>query len=187
MWHDSSDTKLRPTGTEAPTGSSGTLVPMISGMISWNSSYTWIQIIWIHRSWNVTYEFMIMKYYIIHNMNSDMNSDMNSWSWRILWNHVRIHMYEFIHEFMLEFMIMKSHMNSNYEFMNEFSAMKNLVILWLKSYKWIHIWKSWLNSLILNLAGFILKSVQVSVRPGGEFFTSEVIMTPSLHLTHCLP
>ena len=43
--------------------SSGTLVHLNSGMISRYSSYTWIHI-WIHRSWNVTYEFMTMKSYM---------------------------------------------------------------------------------------------------------------------------
>ena len=39
------------------------VVHMNSDMISQYSSYTWIHI-WIHRSWNVTYEFMITKSYM---------------------------------------------------------------------------------------------------------------------------
>ena len=122
---------------------SGTLVHLNSGMISRYSSYTWIHI-WIHRSWNVTYEFMIMKSY------------MNSWyefryEFMIMKNivnsYVRIHMYEFTSEFMLVNSWSWNHIWIHmYEFMCEFSAMNNIVKSWLNFWKWIHIWNhGWIH------------------------------------------
>ena len=123
--------------------SSGTLTHPNSGMISRYSSYTWIHI-WIHRSWNVTYEFMIMKSY------------MNSWyefryEFMIMKNivnsYVRIHMYEFTSEFMLVNSWSWNHIWIHmYEFMCEFSAMNNIVKSWLNFWKWIHIWNhGWIH------------------------------------------
>ena len=121
--------------------SSGTLVSIISGMISRYSSYIWMHI-WIHKSWNVAYEFMIMKSYhkfMIWNHTLIWVHIWISWihlwihrSWRILWNH------------MSKFIFMNSSMNlccwiHDYAII-EISAMTNIVKSWLNSYKWIHIW-----------------------------------------------
>ena len=113
------------------------LVPMISGMLSQYSSHTWIHI-WIHRSWNVAYEFTIMKSYMnsLYEFISEfmiMNNIMKSYVW--------IHMYEFIYEIMSLNSWLWNHIWHHIaDLIFEFSAVKNIVKSWLNSWKWIHIW-----------------------------------------------
>ena len=75
---------------------SGIFVPQISYMLSLYFSYSW-NLIWIYRSWNVAYEFMIMKYYL----NSWLEFRYEVIIMKNIVNHIRIHTYELVQEFRL--------------------------------------------------------------------------------------
>ena len=100
------------------------------------------------HDYEIMYEFMLL------------DLDVISWT---AWIHIRFHDYEEYHEIIcqnlylwihpcihaVQAMIMKS---SYYEFIHEFSTMKDIVKLWLNSCKRIHIWNhGWILSIQINL------------------------------------
>ena len=79
---------------------------------------------------------------------------------------------------------------SNYEFIHEFSAVKNFMKAWLNSFKWIHIWNhGWFQTEVhpFSATNQLYKVVKMLV-PAYEFITHpKIIVTPSLQSALCHP